>query len=648
MAGRIALMLLLLSCWACAGPRSVERLRGITTTLSPGEESAMPETIFREQRRDTLTVTDADGKEIHILRAVKDIDGEMVATDILSAARVTARFRNIAERNGRIELRFDVRVPAELHDSRRQLRLFPVMDLLGEQIPLEPILLTGTAHRKAQLRGYEQYRRFVNSIITDSTLLTDRRQLELFIRRNIPEIYRFRNDTSRVSDEMFASAYGVTQEQAGRHYALRHKIRGNNRKAALKERMFERYVKSPIRTEGLRLDTVLTGTGRDFIYAYVQTVRTRPGLRKIGITVSGALYEQDRCLLRLPESDTLTFYVSSLSGLAEPVERYRFHIVERQAEAHTACYIEFAPGSAAIDPGRGENAAEIVRIRSNIRELAVNDVFEMDSVVVTASCSPEGSWSANERLSRLRAEALSQHFREHLQTLLDSIRRSEGILLNRVGAETPHPRPVRFIAHHRPEDWETLDKLVTRDTLLSAAERAGYFSLRRIPDADWRETALQAEPFYRHLREKLYPKLRAVRFDFYLHRRGMTQDTVHTTLPDTVYRDGLRALRERDYVRAVTLLRPYRDRNAAVAFLCAGYDASAREILDGLERTAAVEYMTAVLHARAGEERPAVEAYLQACRMDPSFVHRGQLDPEIAELIREFGLDRTDGPASSF
>ena len=120
----------------------------------------------------------------------------------------------------------------------------------------------------------------------------------------------------------------------------------------------------------------------------------------------------------------------------------------------------------------------------------------------------------------------------------------------------------------------------------------------------------------------------------------MVQDTIHTTVPDTVYQRGVQAIRDRDYEQAVTLLRPYRDFNTAVAYLCLDYNASAMDILKDLERTPPVLYMTAILHARQGDDRSAVEAYLRACERDPSYVHRGNLDPEISALIARYGLNR--------
>ena len=40
-----------------------------------------------------------------------------------------------------------------------------------------------------------------------------------------------------------------------------------------------------------------------------------------------------------------------------------------------------------------------------------------------------------------------------------------------------------------------------------------------------------------------------------------------------------------------------------------------------------------------GRPREAVDCFLRACEADPAYVHRGNLDPEIAELIRRYSLD---------
>ena len=150
---------------------------------------------------------------------------------------------------------------------------------------------------------------------------------------------------------------------------------------------------------------------------------------------------------------------------------------------------------------------------------------------------------------------------------------------------------------------------------------------------------MQKFPYYKYLREKFYPRLRTVRFDFHLHRKGMVKDTIHTTVLDSTYMDGVQAIRDRDYETALTLLRPYEDYNTAIAYLCMDYNASALQILEKLDRNAQVNYMLAVLYSRRGEEQKAVECYVRSCSQDPTYVHRGNLDPEISVLIRRYGLN---------
>ena len=50
--------------------------------------------------------------------------------------------------------------------------------------------------------------------------------------------------------------------------------------------------------------------------------------------------------------------------------------------------------------------------------------------------------------------------------------------------------------------------------------------------------------------------------------------------------------------------------------------------------------MLALVYARQGDERSAVECYLHACSQNDRFVHRGNLDPEISALIRKYNLNR--------
>ena len=591
-------------------------------------------------QRDTFVVKDGD-REIIIMKAIKDEDGEMVAHDVLDAAVVTARFRNVAERHGKVDIEFQIVVPEVMQDSKWQLRFYPDMFILQDSIRLDPVIITGSEYRKAQLKGYQQYEKFLASIITDTTKFINYHQLELFIERNIPQLYAFKTDSTSVSDEMFASVYGVTEQQAVEHYTNSIAKRYNKRKMARREKMYRKYVKVPIVTDGLRLDTVLRAVNGAFIYRYVQTINTRPKLRKVDVILSGEIYESDQQIYRIPRSEPLTFYISSLSAFVDNREKYLTKVIERRVEENTACYIEFASGKHIVDETMGNNPQEIARIKDNLMTLMCSDEFVIDSITVTSSASPEGTKTFNERLSVRRSEGISEYFSEWMKHKQDSLDAERGFQVDELGnVIIEQRRSIPMQGRSSGENWRMLDRLVERDTVMTFEQKELYFESEKITDIDRREKSLQSMSCYRHMREKLYPRLRTVRFDFHLHRKGMVKDTVHTTVLDSVYMDGVQAIRDRDYERALTLLRPYNDYNTAIAYLSMDYNASAMQILERLERTAQVNYMLAVLYSRRGDEQKAVECYVRSCSQDPSYVHRGNLDPEISVLIKRYGLNQ--------
>jgi len=590
-------------------------------------------------QRDTFVIKDGD-KEILIMKAIKNEDGEMVAHDVLDAAVVTARFRNVAERNGRVGIEFQVIVPQSMQDSKWQLRFRPQMYILQDTLDLDPVIITGAEYRKGQLKGYQQYEKFLATIVTNPDEFVNWWLLELFIERNMPNLYAFKTDSTYVSDEEFASVYGVTEKEAIEHYTDDLARKANNKRISRREKMYRKYVKVPIVTEGLRLDTVIQTLGGDFIYRYVQPIKTRPKLRKVDVVLSGDIYESDTKIYDIPMSDPLTFYISSLSAFVDNRERYLTKVIERRVEENTACYIEFASGSFEVDEKMGNNPGEIGRIKDNLMSLMQNEKFDLDSILVTSSASPEGTVKFNDRLSKLRSEGISDYFSKWMNHYQDSLERERGFAVDEEGNIIIQKKTqIPMIGRSNGENWQMLDRLVEKDTVMTEDEKKSYISYAEIKDIDQRERSLQSLACYRHMREKLYPRLRTVRFDFHLHRKGMVKDTVHTTVLDTAYMNGVQAIRDRDYETALTLLRPYNDYNTAIAYLCMDYNASAMQILESLERSAQVNYMLAVLYSRRGDEQKAVECYVRSCSQDPTYIHRGNLDPEISVLIRRYGLN---------
>lgn len=645
----VAMVLTVLAAASCATVRKAGRLqeRQLAAALVLPESGSLPTQEIEMPRigQDSLVVHDFMGREVIIMNAVRDQEsGEMVANETLQAARVTARFRNVAERNGRVDLLFQVVVPSAMQDSRWQLRFHPRMEILADTLLMDDILITGKDYRKAQLRGYQQYERFLRSIVTDTSRFIDQHQLEVFIRRNIPALYAFRRDTAVVSDSAFASAYGVTERQAIDHYTYGMLVRRNERKIRDKDKMFRRYVKAPLQTEHLRLDTLMVNEAGEFVYNYVQTIHTRPKLRKVAILLGGEICEQDKVVYEIPESEPLTFYISSLSAFVDERERYLDQVISRRVDLQQEARLLFSVGDDTVEPGLGDNLREIGMIRNTLASLLANDEFDIDSIIVTAHASPEGSWRSNAELSQRRSRSVGRYFTAYMQHYADSLRRNQGYRLTLDGtlaeAETGPAPDIRFSSYAVPENWEMLDRLVEQDPNLSGEQKETYRQRRSLDDPDLREQAMRADDYYAYVSKELYPQLRTVLFDFRLHRRDMLQDTIRTTVLDTVYMAGVQAIRDRDYPQALTLLRPYADFNTAIAYCCMDYNASALSILEKLDRTAEVNYMLAVVYARQGDERTAVECYLHACAQNGAFVHRGNLDPEISELIRKYDLNR--------
>ena len=632
--------------YSCASQRKLAAIKSgdPAASLVLGKDVYVPEVKQVQTMRDTLRIKDDDGTELIIMKAILDEDsGEMVATETLEAARVTARFRNIAERHGKVDLAFQIIVPGAMQDSKWQLRFYPDMYMLGDVERLEPVIITGNSYRKAQLRGYQQYERFLSRIVSDTSRFINVRALEIFIKRNIPMLYAFKNDSTFVSDEQFHTMYGVSEQEAIEHYTNKIARSLNERRKQKMDEMYQKYVRVPIVTEGIRLDTVMVDRKGDFIYNYVQTIATRPRLRKVDIVLSGDIYESDNRLYEIPESEPLTFYISSVSGLTDQTEHYMMKVIERHADANTTSIIDFKQGKSNIDLTLGNNRRELGRIRRTLAALLENETYLLDSIIVTASASPEGRESFNMKLSRARSEAISKYLDEQIGALQDSIDRQKGMSFDESGRRVRQNRVrIPFVSRYRGENWDRLDILVDEDNYLIDSDKSRYELLRRVPDLDSREALLGRERFYPYLRDELYPKLRTVAFDFHLHRKDMVKDTIHTTVLDSTYMRGVNALLNMDYDAALALLRPYEDFNTAIAYIGLDRDLSAMEILSKMKPTAPVNYLLAILYARLGNEQEAVSHYLQSCSQEPSYVHRGNLDPEISQLIKAYHLNGYD------
>ena len=377
------------------------------------------------------------------------------------------------------------------------------------------------------------------------------------------------------------------------------------------ERAFARFVKYPY-SEGARLDSIVQHPGH-ISYYYSQEVPTDETSKTMLVTLQGWVMALDESYYKLPPSDTLTYHVSSMLSFADTTTRYKIKIIEKYATVQDRNYIQFRLNDTHVLDSLGRNAAELDKIRTRMAGLIGQREFFVDSIVLTASASPEGRYARNSTLAQGRAHALKGYLRKCIGPQVDTLMQ------------------IRWIA----EDWHELTTRIRSDeNLQHRAEILKLIDTDSDPDRRERTIRELYPQDYQYLKESVYPSLRAVTMRYDLRRVGMVKDTIHTREVDTAYMRGINLLQKRKYAKALYILNDYRDRNTVITLLSLGYDAQALEMLNGLERSHTTEYLKAVACARLGRKTEGREHFLKACELDERMLFRGNLDPEIAELLK--------------
>lgn len=377
-------------------------------------------------------------------------------------------------------------------------------------------------------------------------------------------------------------------------------------------RAFSRFVKYPYPEYG-RLDSVVQHPGH-ISYYYSEEVPTNEISKSMFITLQGWVTALDDSYYSLPPSDTLTYNISSMLSFVDTATKFKIKVIDKYAVVQDRNYIQFQKNDTHVIDTLGDNGIQLTKISSLLTELLEQEEFYVDSIVLTASASPEGNYAHNNDLARGRARALRRY-----------LARKHGWSIDTLVA-------VRWVA----EDWTELSARIIRDD--NVTHREQILKLIDVePNPDRREDLIRKlfPKDYRYLREIIYPSLRAVSFRYDLRRRGMIKDTIHTREIDTLYSRGVKLLQERKYAKALYILNEYNDRNTIVAHLSMGHDRQALELLEKLPPTAIVEYLKAIACSRLERKTEGRKHFLAACNMDEQMQYRGNLDPEITELLKD-------------
>ena len=379
-----------------------------------------------------------------------------------------------------------------------------------------------------------------------------------------------------------------------------------------REAAFNRFVKFPY-PQDARLDSLVESRNA-VMYYYSQEVKTDETSKKLLITLEGQVLAVDDSAYRLPSVDTLSYIVSSMLSFVDTMPRYRIKVIDKYVTVSDRNYIQYFVGDTRVVDTLGDNRRQLDKITGLMRQIVEQEEFYVDTITLTAASSPEGSYVFNDRLSQGRAQALKQY------------------LAKRYGRRIDTMLTVKWIA----EDWPELTQRIRTDKGIENRE-AILELIAGEKNPDQREQAIRQQfpEDYAYIRSMIYPQLRAVNFRYNLRRKGMVKDTIHTTELDTAYVRGVELLQKRKYARALYILNDYNDRNTVVVHLSMDHNERALELLTTMPKDAVTEYLKAIACSRLGRKAEGRKHFLEACRLDERMEYRGNLDPEIAELLKQ-------------
>ena len=379
-----------------------------------------------------------------------------------------------------------------------------------------------------------------------------------------------------------------------------------------REAAFNRFVKFPY-PEDVRLDSLVEGRST-VTYYYSQAVKTDETSKKMLVTLQGQVLAVDDSAYRLPPSDTLSYVVSSMLSFVDTVPRYRIKVIDKFVTVEDRNYIQFFVGDTRVVDTLGDNRRQLDKITGLMRQIVEQQEFYVDTITLTAASSPEGAYAFNDRLSQGRAAALKRY------------------LVRRYGKSIDTMLIVRWVA----ENWPELTQRIRTDKSIENREAIlALIASEKNPDRREQAIRLRFPKEYAYIRSVIYSQLRAVNFRYNLRRKGMVKDTIHTTELDTAYARGVELLQKRKYAEALYILNGYNDRNTVVAHLSLDHNERAMELLATMPKDAVTEYLRAIACSRLGRKAEGREHFLEACRLDGRMEYRGNLDPEIAELLKQ-------------
>ena len=354
-----------------------------------------------------------------------------------------------------------------------------------------------------------------------------------------------------------------------------------------------------------KLDTAMVIYGDDssrifmkFNYSTTLNAFNYPNIDRVYIGISGDVYDDTTHIYNfsMNKEERLEYPIISTANLADTTEIIYDKYPQLRKANHGANYsIEFAKNNAVLNPNFGNNEQVIADIKSSLDALMKNAEFDLDSIIVSATASPEGAITVNQRFSGQRSDAVSKYFKNYVdankwkyRSGVDSLRKEtlesiesiqasdlltdkekeEFIKDERKKLESIKIPEIEFKVHPIAENWDDLWSLVTNDSIMTDKDKNQFYStFEKIDNLDIRENTMKKHPYYDYMSKELYPQIRVVKFDFHMHRKGQEHDTVWLYKPSEKYLEGVKALRNFDFIKAESILKNYPSYNSAICFI---------------------------------------------------------------------------------
>lgn len=167
-------------------------------------------------------------------------------------------------------------------------------------------------------------------------------------------------------------------------------------------------------------------------------------------------------------------------------------VVKEVFHKEGTAYIDFPIGKSIINVDFGVNRKELAKIGELISEINKDPDAKITGLEITGYASPDGPYAINDRLSRERAQALSEHINTYYRLNLS---------------------PAHIYIKNVAEDWEGLTKMIEESNLSQRGELLNI--IRTVPSLDERERALMhlgGGNVYRTLKETFFPNLRKTEY----------------------------------------------------------------------------------------------------------------------------------------